>query len=92
MITKNVRRTREIKGRIAIRGSSIGCFYQKIGIIFTEKKLVKCYILSIVLYGVSTWTFRDIDQKFMGSFEIWRWRRLEKISWAYRVRNLRSIP
>jgi hypothetical protein len=39
------------------------------------------------LYVVETWTFRKVDQKSLKSFEIWGWRRMEKISWTNRVRN-----
>jgi hypothetical protein len=28
-----------------------------------RKKLVKCYIRSIALYGAETWTLRTVDQK-----------------------------
>jgi hypothetical protein len=35
-----------------------------------KKKLVKCYIWSIALYGVETWTFRTVDQKYLESFEM----------------------
>jgi len=42
-------------------------------------KLVKCYIWSIALYGAETWTLRA-DQKHLESFEMWHWRRMEKIS------------
>jgi hypothetical protein len=28
-----------------------------------------------------------IDQKYLESFEMWCWRRMEKISWTDRVRN-----
>ena len=28
-----------------------------------RKKLVKCYIWSIALYGAETWTLRRVDQK-----------------------------
>jgi hypothetical protein len=28
-----------------------------------------------------------VDQKYLKSFEIWRWRRLEKISWTDRVND-----
>jgi hypothetical protein len=52
-----------------------------------RKKLVKCYIWSIALYGAEMWTLREIDQKYLESFEMWCWRRMEKISWANRVRN-----
>jgi hypothetical protein len=33
-----------------------------------KKKLVKCYIWSIALYGVETWTLRAVDQKHLESF------------------------
>jgi hypothetical protein len=52
-----------------------------------RKKLVKCYIWSIALYGAETWTLRKLDQKYLESFEMWCWRRMEKISWTDRVRN-----
>jgi hypothetical protein len=52
-----------------------------------RKKLVKCYIWSIVLYGAETWTLRIVDQKHMKSLEIWCWKRMEKISWTDHVRN-----
>jgi hypothetical protein len=52
-----------------------------------RKKLLKCYIWSIDLYGAATWTLRAVDQKHLGSFEIWCWRRMEKISWTNNVRN-----
>jgi len=52
-----------------------------------RKKLVKCYIWSIALYGAQTWTLRAGDQKQVESFEMWCWRRMEKISWTDHVRN-----
>jgi len=39
-----------------------------------RKKLVKRYISSMALYGAETWTIRTVDQKHLGSFEMWRWR------------------
>jgi hypothetical protein len=30
-----------------------------------RKKLVKCYIWSIALYGAETWTLRSVDQKHL---------------------------
>jgi len=35
-----------------------------------RKKLLKCYIWSIVLYGAETWTLRAVDQKHLESFEM----------------------
>jgi len=52
-----------------------------------RKKLIKWYIWSMALYGAETWTLRAADQKYLESFEMWRWRRMEKISWTERVRN-----
>jgi len=51
------------------------------------KKLVKCYICSIALYGAETWTLRAVDQKHLEGFEMWCWRRMEKISRTDHVRN-----
>jgi hypothetical protein len=33
------------------------------------------------------WTFWKVDQKHLKSFEMWCWRRMEKIRWTDRVRN-----
>jgi hypothetical protein len=39
------------------------------------------------LYGAETWTLRKLDQKYLETFEIWRWRRMKKKSWTDRVNN-----
>jgi hypothetical protein len=39
------------------------------------------------LYGAETWTLLKVDQKYLESFEMWCWRRMEKIGWTDRVRN-----
>ena len=48
---------------------------------------MKCDIWSIALYGAETWTLRAIDKTHLESFEMWCWRRMEKISWTDHVRN-----
>jgi hypothetical protein len=45
-----------------------------------RKKLVKCYVRGIALYHAETWTLRAVDQKHLESFEMWCWRKMEKIS------------
>jgi hypothetical protein len=40
----------------------------------------------VYLYA-ETWTLRKVDQKYLESFEIWCWRKMEKISWTDHVRN-----
>jgi hypothetical protein len=52
-----------------------------------RKKLVKCYVWSIALYGAETWTLRAVNQKQLESFEMWCRRRMEKMSWTDHVRN-----
>ena len=51
-----------------------------------RKKLVKCYIWSTAFYGAETWMLRAVDQKHLESFEMWYWRRIEKIIWTDRVK------
>ena len=41
----------------------------------------------MALYGAETWTLRAADHKYLESFEMWCWRRMEKISWTDHVRN-----
>jgi len=52
-----------------------------------RKKIVKCYIWSIALYGAANWTLRIVDKQHLESFKMWCWRRMEKISWTDHVRN-----
>ena len=61
-------------------------FTSKLDLNFREK-LVKCYVWSMVLCGAETWTLRATDQKHLESFEMWCWRRMEKIIWTDHVRN-----
>jgi hypothetical protein len=41
----------------------------------------------MALNGAETLTLRAADQKYLESFEMWFWRRMEKISWIDYVRN-----
>ena len=49
--------------------------------------VVKCYVWSMALYGAETWKLWATDQKCLESFEMWCWRRMEKISWTDHVRS-----
>jgi len=50
-----------------------------------RKKLVKCCIWNMALYGAET--IRAADHKHLESFEMWCWRWMEKSSWTDHVRN-----
>jgi len=52
-----------------------------------RKKLVKCFIWSIALYGAETWTLWAVDLVQLESFEMWCSRWMEKISWTNYLRN-----
>jgi hypothetical protein len=41
----------------------------------------------VALYGAVTWTLREFEHKYLGSFKGWCWRRMERIRWTDRVRN-----
>ena len=41
----------------------------------------------MALYGAETWALWAADQKYLESSEMWCWRKMEKISWTYHVRN-----
>jgi hypothetical protein len=90
MITDEARCIRETKSRISMAKAT----FNKVKILFTSKldlnlrkKLVNCHILSIALYGAEMWTLRKIDQKYLNNFEMWCWRRMEKIIWTDLVRK-----
>jgi len=90
ILTNDGRCIYEIKCRIAMAKVA----FNKKKALFTStldlelrEKLEKCYIWSIALYDAETWTLRAIDQKHLGSFEMWCWRRMEKISCTEHVRN-----
>jgi hypothetical protein len=48
---------------------------------------VKCRVWSVALYGAEPWTLRKVDLKYLDSFEMWCWRRIEKIGWTDHLRN-----
>jgi hypothetical protein len=79
---------REIKSRISMTEVAFNkknLFNRRLDLNL-RKNLVMCYTWSVALYGAETWTLRKVDPKFLGSFEMWHWRRME-ISWTNRVRN-----
>ena len=90
MLTNNGRCTCEIKSRIAMAKAAFNkkvVVFTSILVLELRKKLVKCYILSISLYGAEIWTLRAVYQKHLESFETWCWSRMKKISWTDHVRN-----
>ena len=73
IITNNARCTRKIKSTIVMANAAFNMkntlFTRKLDLNL-RKKLVKCFIWSIALYGAETWTLRKVDQKYMENFEM----------------------
>jgi hypothetical protein len=90
ILTNDGRCTCEIKSRIAMAKAAFNkerALFTNILDLKLRKKLVKYYIWSIALYGAETWMLRRVDDKHLESFEMWCWRRMEKISSTDYVRN-----
>jgi hypothetical protein len=73
ILTNDGKCTCEIKCRIGMAKAA----FNKKRALFTgtwdlelRKKLVKCYVWSIALYGAETWTIRAADQKHLESFKV----------------------
>ena len=53
---------------------------------FAKHTLIKAPSIRTIIHSI-IWTLRAADQKYLESFEMWCWRRMEKISWTDHVRN-----
>jgi hypothetical protein len=80
VVTNDARCALEIKSRIAIAKAAFSKkkapFTSKWESNFSKKPL-KCYVWTIAWYGAETWTLLNIDQKYLESFKMWNWRRME---------------
>lgn len=54
----------------------------------TKIRLLRCYVFSVLLYGVESWTLTDATTKKLESFEMWLYRRILRISWTDHVSNV----
>ena len=52
-----------------------------------RKRLVKCFVWSVALYGAETWTLRWNKQKRLETFEMCVWRRMEHVKWTDKIQN-----
>src|ERR1043165_4914434 len=53
----------------------------------TKIKIVKTLVWTTLLYGSETWALRKEDIRKLEALEMWLWRRMEKISWTYKITN-----
>ena len=52
-----------------------------------RKRLMKCFVWSVALYGAETWTLRRNEQKRLEAFEMWILRRMERVKWTDIIKN-----
>ncbi|CAG9826217.1 unnamed protein product, partial [Diabrotica balteata] len=50
-------------------------------------RLARCYIFSILLYGIEAWILNASTTKKLKAFKLWVNRRILKISWTEHVTN-----
>jgi len=52
-----------------------------------RKRIVKCLAWSVALHASETWTISKTVMKRIEAFEMWIWRKMEKIIWTAKVSN-----
>ncbi len=90
LITEDGKCHREIKRRIGMGKDAFTKRKELLRRSFNrelKKRMVKCLVWSVVLYGAETWTMRKEDLTRLQAFEMWIWRRMEKITWTEHVTN-----
>ena len=53
----------------------------------TKKKILNCYVFSVLNYGCECWTWNKSMSKKVNAFEMWCYRRMLKISWKDKISN-----
>ena len=56
----------------------------------TKVRLVRAMVFPVVMYGCESWTVKKAEQRRIGAFELWCWRRFLRVPWTAR-RSIQSI-
>lgn len=90
-ITEDLNPDTEIKCRIEAARTAFfamkSLFCNKFLDISLRQRMVKCYIWSVLLYGVESWTLKISALNRIEGFEMWTLRRMLRISWTTRTTN-----
>ena len=54
----------------------------------TKVHIDKAMVFPVVMYGSESWTIKKVGHQRIDAFELWCWRRLLKVLWSARRRNL----
>ena len=95
LITKDGLCEKEVRRRIAMGKAAMGVLtsiWKDRGVTMeTNVKLVNVLVFPIVLYGAETWTMRKHERRKIDAFELWCWRRVQRVSWMERKTNILII-
>ena len=53
----------------------------------TKVHLVKAMVFPVVMYGCESWTMKKAESRRSDAFELWCWRRLQRVPWTARRSN-----
>ena len=56
-------------------------------ILLTKVHIVKAMIFPVVMYECESWTIKKAEHQSIGTFELWCWRRLLRVSWTEKRSN-----
>lgn len=54
-------------------------------------RLLRCYVFSVLYYGVESWTLTGAMEMKLEAFEMWLYRRMLRVSWTQRVTNIEIL-
>ena len=95
MITEDGRCETEIRRRLEIARTNFmnmkNLLTARVLRLATRKKLIRCYILSTLLYASETWAINQIMMEKIEAFEMWIWRRCLKISYTEHKTNIEVL-
>ena len=87
--------SQEIKARI---GQARSAFNQMRNVLCNRDlrltlriRLLKCYVFSVLFYGMEAWTLKQDTIKRLEAFEMWAYRRILRVSWMKKVTNLEIL-
>ena len=90
-ITEDGRCEVEVKRRIEIARSSFIKMRDVLASrklrLETRKRLLRCYVLSTLLYAAETWTINKEVEKRINAFEMWLFRKMLRISYQDHITN-----
>ena len=91
VLTRDGYCTREIKMRMVIAKEA---FNRKMSLLTSKLTLNSgrnWLGVTFVAYVSETWTVRKLEQKYLMSFEMWCWMRMEKIKWLKKKKLMNKL-